>query len=208
MAELSTHRLLLRQWVDSDLSLFAELNADPEVMRYFPAVLTRAQSDDMALAIRTTLERQGWGLWAVEVPGVVPFIGFVGLNPVRFRAHFTPAIEIGWRLARPHWGLGYASEAAQAALDFAFGQLRCQEIVSFTATANHRSIRVMQRLGMVHDPAEDFDHPRVRNPDLRRHVLYRLRRIQWQGAPEAERGKGVPAATARSRPCGISSAGV
>ncbi|HZU60393.1 MAG TPA: GNAT family N-acetyltransferase, partial [Solirubrobacteraceae bacterium] len=159
MTELSTDRLVLRHWVDADLAPFAELNADPEVMRYFPAVLTRAQSDELAATIRSQLENQGWGLWAVEVPALTPFIGFVGLNPVSFRAHFTPAVEVGWRLARAHWGQGYATEAARAALAFAFNQLGCQSVVSMTATTNDRSIRVMERLGMVHDPADDFDHP-------------------------------------------------
>lgn len=184
---LSTDRLVLRNWVDADLSPFAELNGDPEVMRYFPSVLTRAQSDELATAIRSSLERQGWGLWAVERPDVAPFIGFVGLNEVGFSAHFTPAIEIGWRLARPHWGHGYATEAARASLALAFDQLACREIVSFTATGNQRSIRVMERLGMVHHPEDDFDHPRVSDPRLRRHLLYRMSRDRWEGGLEPAR---------------------
>jgi RimJ/RimL family protein N-acetyltransferase len=184
---LSTNRLVLRNWVDADLSPFAELNGDSEVMRYFPSVLTRAQSDELATTIRGSLERQGWGLWAVEVPDVAPFIGFVGLNEVGFSAHFTPAIEIGWRLARSHWGHGYATEAARASLSLAFDQLGCQEIVSFTATGNHRSMRVMERLGMLHHSEDDFDHPRVSDPDLRRHVLYRLSRDRWEAGLEPAR---------------------
>lgn len=179
ITRLSTERLVLRHWTDADLLPFAQLNADPEVMRYLPEPLTRRQSDELATTIRGSLEQRGWGLWAVEVPGVAPFIGFVGLNEVGFRAPFTPAIEVGWRLARPYWGHGYATEAARAALDLAFGQLGCQEVVSFTAAVNERSARVMQRLGMLHDKAGDFDHP-LANGDLRRHVLYRLARVRWR----------------------------
>lgn len=175
MPELVTDRLQLRQWRDADLPLFAALNADPEVMRYFPAPLTRTQSDEFAGYARETIERQGWGLWAVEVTDGPAFIGFVGLNRVPFDEHFTPAVEVGWRLARPFWGHGYATEAAAAAVSFAFERLELDEIVSFTSMSNEPSIRVMRRLGMRHDAAGDFDHPRVPegNP-LRRHVLYRI----------------------------------
>jgi RimJ/RimL family protein N-acetyltransferase len=175
MPELVTDRLQLRQWRDADLPLFAALNADPEVMRYFPAPLTRTQSDEFAGYARETIERQGWGLWAVEVTDGPAFIGFVGLNRVTFEEHFTPAVEVGWRLARPFWGQGYATEAAAAAVSFAFERLELDEIVSFTSTSNEPSIRVMRRLGMRHDAAGDFDHPRVPEASpLRRHVLYRL----------------------------------
>jgi ribosomal-protein-alanine N-acetyltransferase len=178
--ELTTPRLWLRQWRADDLVPFAELNADPEAMRYFPATLTRAQSDEFAAWARATMSWQGWGLWAVEVPGVAPFIGLVGLNRPSFEAHFTPTIEVGWRLCRRHWGHGYASEAAAASLSFAFDQLHCPEVVAFTSTINERSIRVMRRLGMTNDPADDFDHPRVPDGPLRRHVLFRMRREQWR----------------------------
>lgn len=154
-------------------------------MRYFPRPLTRVQSDGLAATIRRPLVERGWGLWALEVPSIAPFIGFVGLGQVGFQAHFTPAVEVGWRLARSHWGRGYATEAARAALGFAFEQLDCEEVVSFTAAVNNRSIRVMRRLGMAHDPAEDFDHPAVAKGQLRRHVLYRLSRIQWHGARQS-----------------------
>lgn len=153
-------------------------------MRYFPFVLARAQSDELAANLRSALQKRGWGLWAVEVLGGASFIGFIGLNPVSFTAHFTPAIEIGWRLSRPHWGHGFATEGARAALDYAFGELSCEQIVSFTATVNERSIRVMQRLGMTRDPAEDFDHPAVVSGELRRHVLYRVSRTQWLERPD------------------------
>jgi RimJ/RimL family protein N-acetyltransferase len=146
-------------------------------MRHFPAVLTRAESDAWALGAQALIAARGWGLWAVEVDRGAPFIGFVGLAQPRFDAHFTPAVEVGWRLAREHWGSGYATEAARAAISFAFDELGLDEIVSFTPVANDRSRRVMERLGMTHDPADDFDHPRLAHGDpLRRHVLYRLRR--------------------------------
>ena len=175
MSELTTGRLKLRQWRDADLAPFATLNADPEVMRYFPSTLAQEQSDEFAGYVYETIERQGWGLWAVEVTDGPPFIGFVGLNRVSFEEHFTPAVEVGWRLDRPFWGNGYATEAAAAAVTFGLEQLHLEEIVSFTSTLNEPSIRVMRRLGMRHDAAGDFDHPRVaEGSPLRRHVLYRL----------------------------------
>lgn len=176
MAPITTERLLLRQWYEEDLAPFAALNGDPEVMRYFPATLTPAESDEFARYIQGLIALQGWGLWAVEVRGGAPFVGFVGLNRPRFEAHFTPAIEIGWRLDRPYWGRGYATEAAAAALAFAFDELGYAEVVSFTSLLNKPSIRVMRRLGMTHDPADDFDHPALADGPLRRHVLYRIRR--------------------------------
>lgn len=181
MPEVVTSRLRLRQWRDGDLDPFAGLNADPEVMRYFPRRLTREESDELASALRATIDRDGWGLWALEVTAGPSFIGFVGLNRVPFEAHFTPAVEVGWRLAQPYWGNGYATEAATAALSFAFERLNLPEIVSFTATVNERSARVMVRLGMTHDPTEDFDHPNVPDGHLRRHVLYRVTKQDWLG---------------------------
>lgn len=176
MAELRTQRLVLRHWRDADLEPFAALNADPEVMRYFPAALGREESDRLANWARAAILRDGWGLWAVEVTGGPSFIGFVGLNKARFDAPFTPAVEVGWRLAHDQWGKGYATEAARAALSFGFEELQLDEIVSFTAAVNDRSRRVMERLGMVRNPTEDFDHPRVTDGPLRRHVLFRLAR--------------------------------
>lgn len=182
MPELTTPRLRLRQWRDEDRSAFAQMNADPEVMRHFPATLSRAQSDELVDGAHAAISERGWGLWAVEVrgaegelpePGPSGFGGFIGLAVPSFEAHFTPAVEVGWRLAEPFWGRGYATEGARAAVGFAFGELGLKELVSFTTTGNERSRRVMARLGMTHDPAEDFDHPRVFGP-LRRHVLYCL----------------------------------
>ena len=145
-------------------------------MRWFPATMTREQSDAFAEYARQGIEERGWGLWAVEVVGGEPFAGFVGLNVPGFEAHFTPAVEIGWRLLPRAWGNGYATEAARAAAAFGFAELGLAEIVSFTAVANAPSRRVMERIGMTRDPADDFDHPRLAEGDpLRRHVLYRLR---------------------------------
>ena len=174
---LVTPRLLLRPWREADVAPFSALNADPRVMEFFPATLSRAESDAVAERIREGLAARGFGFWAVEVPGVTPFAGFVGLSVPRFEAHFTPCVEIGWRLAREHWGRGYATEGARAALDFGFGELGLAEVVAFTVPANARSRAVMEKLGMTHDPADDFDHPSVpEGHPLRRHVLYRVRR--------------------------------
>ena len=172
---LRTERLLLRRWRDTDREPFARMNADPEVMRHFVGPLTREQSDGFAGRIERQFEERGYGPWAVEIPGEAAFIGYVGLLYHTFPAHFTPAVEIGWRLDRPFWGRGYATEAARATLADGFGRAVLQEIVSFTSTLNLQSIAVMKRIGMTHNPADDFDHPNVPegNP-LRRHVLYRI----------------------------------
>lgn len=178
--ELRTRRLILRRWRDTDRAPFAALNADPVVMEYFPAPLARAASDDLTDRIVSALEARGWGLWAVEVPHTATFIGFIGLSPATFDAPFTPAVEVGWRLAREHWGHGYATEGARAALAFGFDDLALDEIVSFTSHRNMRSRRVMERLSMLRDPAGDFDHPHIAHGDpLRGQVLYRLDRARW-----------------------------
>ncbi|WP_433345543.1 GNAT family N-acetyltransferase [Microtetraspora malaysiensis] len=170
---IETERLVLRRWRESDREPFAALNADPEVMEYFPSTLTRERSDALADRLEAEFEECGFGLWAVELSG--EFIGFTGLSVPRFTAHFTPCVEVGWRLARSAWGHGYASEAARAALDHGFGTVGLQEIVSFTAVVNTRSRRVMERIGMRHDPDGDFDHPALaQDSPLRRHVLYRI----------------------------------
>ena len=173
---LRTSRLVLRDWRDEDLPVFAALNADPKVMEFFPRLLDREESDALAARIRGGLAERGFGLWAVEVRGSALFIGFVGLSTPSFEAHFTPCVEIGWRLARVHWGLGYATEASRAALEFGFRNLGLKEIVSFTVPANRRSRSVMERLGMTHSAEDDFQHPLVpQGHPLRRHVLYRRR---------------------------------
>ena len=182
--ELGTERLLLRPWRAQDRAPFAALNADPEVMRHFPGSMSRSESDELAERIETAMAQEGWGLWALEQRDGGRFIGFTGLARPGFDAPFMPAVEIGWRLARDAWGHGYASEAARAAAAFAFDQLGLDEIVSLAVVANNRSRAVMRRLGMHHDPADDFDHPRIgaEHAHLRRHVLYRLRAADWQSA--------------------------
>lgn len=177
---IKTKRLLLRPWKDSDIESFATMNADKKVMEYFPQVLTRRESYSLLKKICTHIEKTGWGFWTVEVPRISNFIGFIGLSPVSFRAHFTPAVEIGWRLDLPYWGKGYATEGALAALKFGFERLHLSEIVSFTAKQNNKSIAVMKRIGMHHNPSDDFDHPKLKKGDiLCRHVLYRLSRDEW-----------------------------
>jgi ribosomal-protein-alanine N-acetyltransferase len=178
--ELRTARLRLRAWRASDREPFARMNADPRVMEHFPAPLAAAESDALLERIRAHFAARGFGLWAVEVPGGPDFIGFVGLSVPDFEAAFTPCVEVGWRLAAEHWGRGYATEAARAALAFGFGSLGLPEVVSFTVAANERSRRVMERLGMRRDPAEDFDHPSLpAGHPLCRHVLYRIARAAW-----------------------------
>jgi RimJ/RimL family protein N-acetyltransferase len=174
--ELRTERLLLRRWLPSDREAFAAMNADPRVMEHFPATLSREECDNAVARIEDSFERQGFGWWAVEVIDGAPFIGFIGLSAVPFQAPFTPCIETGWRLAFDHWNRGYATEGARAALTFGFDQLQLNEIVAFTVPANVRSRRVMEKLGMTHNPADDFEHPNLpEGHPLRRHVLYRRR---------------------------------
>jgi RimJ/RimL family protein N-acetyltransferase len=181
METIETERLLLRRWRDTDLEPFAALNADPRVMEHFPSALSRLDGERFIARVRAHMDRRGYGFWALEVKGSESFIGFTGLGVVPFDAHFTPAVEIGWRLAHASWGRGYASEAARAALGFAFLELGLGEIVSFTVAANRRSRAVMERIGMHHRAADDFDHPRIaQGHPMRRHVLYRIGRSEWK----------------------------
>jgi ribosomal-protein-alanine N-acetyltransferase len=177
MPVLRTERLLLRGWTAADREAFAELNGDPAVMEHmYPGPLTRAQSDELADRIQAHFDQHGFGYWAVEVPGVAAFAGFVGLYVPTFDAHFTPCVEVGWRLTREHWGRGYATEAAAAAMAFGFETAGLEEIVALTVPANIRSRRVMERLGMERDADDDFEHPRLpEGHPLRPHVLYRKR---------------------------------
>jgi RimJ/RimL family protein N-acetyltransferase len=172
---LSGDRVRLRRWRDEDRDAFAAMNSDARVMEFFRSHLNQADSDAMVDHIEKHFCEHGFGLWAIEVPGGAPFIGFAGLTWARFSAAFTPCVEVGWRLAFEHWGQGYATEAARLALAYGFGTLALSEIVSFTSVTNRRSRAVMERLGMHHDPAEDFDYPSFpEGHPLRRHVLYRL----------------------------------
>jgi len=171
---LKTKRLLLRQWKDSDLPFFAKMNADARVMECFPSTLSREESDSLAERIQKELKEKEYGFWAVEVVGIAPFIGFVGLHYLDFPAAFTPCIEIGWRLAHDHWGKGYAREAAEKAIDYAFNTLKLREIVSSTTPNNKRSWSLMEKLGMTHNPKDDFLHTKLpKDHPLAFHLLYR-----------------------------------
>lgn len=168
--ERRTARLQMRQWTKADLDPFAAMNADPEVMQYFPSTLTRAASDALADRAQAELVENGWGLWALEIDG--RFAGYTGLA----RPTWNPAVvEVGWRLPQWAWGHGYATEAAREALVVGFHEVGLKEIVSFTAVSNQRSRAVMRRLGMTRDPADDFDYPTIaEGHPLRRSVLYRI----------------------------------
>ena len=173
-------RVLLRPWRTADREPFAAINADPLVMKHFPTPLSRYDSDALADRIQTHFDQYGFGPWVLDIPGVSECAGFVGLLNVSFDAHFTPAVEIGWRLASSAWGQGYATEAAACALRYGFHALALPEIVSFTAPANLNSLAVMRRLGMQCDIREDFLHPRLpAEHPLCLHHLYRIRREQW-----------------------------
>lgn len=176
--ELRTPRLLLRQWREEDRAAFAAMNADPEVREYLGGAVDRQTSDGEFARASATIAELGWGFWALERPADGAFLGFCGIKPVSFESWFTPAVEIGWRLARAHWGQGYASEAARASLAHGFGHLGLAEIVSFTVPANLRSQAVMRRLSMR--PDGGFEHPKLPEGDpLRPHLLFRIDRETW-----------------------------
>jgi RimJ/RimL family protein N-acetyltransferase len=184
--ELRTARLVLRRWRPEDREPFASVNADPLVMLHFPATLTRKESDALAGRIEWHFGHYGFGLWAVEIPSVTPFAGFIGLSVPSFEAHFTPCVEVGWRLMKRHWGMGYATEGARAALQFGFERLGLEQIVSFTVPANVPSRRVMERIGMSYSEVDDFDHPLLmEGHPRRRHVLYRMTRATWKSSSES-----------------------
>jgi RimJ/RimL family protein N-acetyltransferase len=180
MGPFRTPRLTLRRWTQTDRVPFAKLNADPEVMEFMPGILDPAGSDTLVNAIDEHFDTHQFGLWAIEVNAGPSFIGYAGLQRASFLAPFTPCVEIAWRLARDAWGQGYATEAAREVCRIAFAELQLSELVAYTVTANTRSRRVMERLGMRRAPPEDFDHPRLaKGHSLRRHVLYRLARDEW-----------------------------
>ena len=181
---INTKRLILRPWTEDDLEPFAQLNADVRVREYFPGLLSRQESDASVKLASEHIQRCGWGLWAASLVETGEFIGFIGLEDVYFSAPFNksaPAVEIGWRLAFNHWGNGYATEGALAALKYGYEILGLEEIVSFTAVANQRSRYFMEKIGMHHHPEDDFDHPKLaEGHPLRRHVLYRLEKAKWE----------------------------
>ena len=184
---IRTDRLLLRRWTDADRPPFAAMNADPRVMEHLQGLMSPEASGAFVDRIERHWDEHGWGLWAVEVPDVVPFVGYVGLWPADYVA--DGMVEVGWRLASGQWGKGYATEAAREALRFGFDEVGFDEIVSFTVPQNVRSRRVMERIGLVRDAPGDFDHPRVdpvAYPHLVPHVFYRLPRAVWIARREIE----------------------
>ncbi|SRR5579871_1565342 len=174
---METARLLLRRWRPHDRAPFAALNADPRVTEFLGGPMTREASDAMAERVDREFDRLGFGLYVAEHKTTGETIGYIGLSVPTFEAHFTPCVEIGWRLAADYWGQGLATEGARAVLEHGFSACGLEEIVSFTVPANVRSRRVMEKLGLTHNPADDFDHPRIpEGHPLRRHVLYRISR--------------------------------
>ncbi len=172
---IETKRLILRAWQESDLAPFAEINACQKVCEFLPKQLSREESDALVQRLQGHMDKHGYSFFAVELKEANEFIGFTGLFYPSFDAHFTPAVEIGWRLSSSHWGQGYAPEAAKAALNYGFYEVGLEEIVAITVPDNMKSRRVMEKIGMVCDPDGDFMHPSL--PDghpLRRHVLYRI----------------------------------
>jgi len=177
MIILKTKRLILRTWEEQDIDPMSAIDQDPAVCEYFPEIGNRIATKAMIQRFINHYEKYGFSFYAVELNSNSEFIGFVGLQYPSFEAHFTSAVEIGWRLASKHWGKGYASEAAQAVLNFAFTTLNLEEVVSFTTENNTRSRRVMEKIGMHHNPHDDFYHPKLsKDSPLCRHVLYRLTR--------------------------------
>jgi ribosomal-protein-alanine N-acetyltransferase len=180
---------VLRRWRDEDRAPWAAMNADPEVMRYFPSLLTREQADAMIDKVEELIDEDGFGWWAVAARDTGELLGMTGISPVRFEASFTPAVEVGWRFARSAWGHGYATEAAGAALDFGFDVAGLEEIFAVAVPRNERSLAVMERLGMERVPGADFDHPRVpADSPVRRHVVYRIAAERWR----ARRAQAAP----------------
>jgi RimJ/RimL family protein N-acetyltransferase len=177
---LTTDRLRLRQWCDQDTDAFAELNADPQVMAHFPNTMTQEESDSAVARYRRHIEHNGWGFWALERRDTGAFIGMAGINRPDYPLPCGPCMEVGWRLHRTAWGFGYATEAAEAALEHAFGPLACDAVYAFTAVSNSRSAAVMKRLGMV-DTRQNFAHPKIAaDSPVSEHVLYALTQENWE----------------------------
>ncbi|MCB0379144.1 MAG: GNAT family N-acetyltransferase [Bdellovibrionales bacterium] len=172
-----TERLILRPWKEEDFDFFAQLKSDHEVMRYFPKLLGRQESNEVAHKIINSMNQNKFGIWMVEETNHHERVGIVGLQRVNFAAHFTPAVEVGWKLARQHWGKGYATEAARKSLELGFTDFGLEEIVALTIPENQASRKVMERLGMTYNPDEDFEHPKI-EPGSRcsKHVIYRIKK--------------------------------
>jgi RimJ/RimL family protein N-acetyltransferase len=177
---LKTDRLLLRQWTEGDFLPFTEMCSDKDVMEFFPKLQTQKESYEMAKKIQSLIKDRGWGFWALEIPEQHKFIGFVGLHTPKDSMPFSPCVEVGWRLSNRHWGKGYATEAAKAALEYAFNKLNLNEVVSFTTLANVRSMAVMQKIGMSNS-GQNFMHPDIEASHSQcEHVLYKINRSEWQ----------------------------
>src|ERR1700751_3443005 len=190
MLTLKTKRLILREWNGADREPFARRTADPRVMEYWGEPMSREQSDEVVDRIEAHFRTHGFGLCAAELAEGGDFIGFIGFSVPTFEAAFTPCVEIGWRLAAEYWGAGLATEGAREIVRFAFEELKLPELVSLAALENERSRRVMVKLGMTHDPAENFAHPNLPAGDpLRRHVLYRLTREKWINSATPKHGQ-------------------
>ncbi|MCK5684258.1 GNAT family N-acetyltransferase [bacterium] len=180
ITSLVTNRLVLRQWMKSDYQSFSKLNADPEVMEFFPDIYTESQSVAFINKTEELITKRGWGFWAVELKADHRFIGFVGLHKPEADLPFTPCVEIGWRLDKQYWGQGFATEAGNAALEFAFKKLLIDEVVSFTSQHNEKSKAVMERLNLI-DTEENFEHPNIaEGHHLRQHVLYKITKEHWE----------------------------
>lgn len=174
LLEPRSDRLLLRQWNAGDRAAFAAMSTDPQVMEFFPKLLSRSESDAMADHCESLIASRGWGFWAAQSLETGEFMGFIGLHTPRADLPFSPCVEIGWRLARPFWGHGYASEGAALALKFGFEQLALEEIVSFAVVNNHRSRAVMERVNM-NDTGQNFEHSSLpKTSDSREHCLYKI----------------------------------
>lgn len=177
--EPRTERIQLRQWRNTDRNPLATMSADPQVMEFFPSTLNRSESDALADRCEATISARGWGIWAAELLETNEFIGFIGLHIPKDDLPCSPCVEVLWRLARPYWGLGYATEAASAALEYGFEQLELEEIVAFAVVKNYRSRAVMERLNMI-DTGKTFEHPNVpMNSLIREHCLYKISNQEW-----------------------------
>ncbi|WP_373998763.1 GNAT family N-acetyltransferase [Bdellovibrio bacteriovorus] len=176
MEYLETPRLILRLWKPEDIDPFHALCSDPEVMEYFPSTLSKEETIAFIERLKANQKKDGYSFMACERKDTGEFVGFVGLSYFTHPTHFSPCVEVGWRLAKKHWGHGFAPEAARAVIDYAFGSLKASEVVAMTAVDNWKSRRVMEKIGMTYNSADDFDHPKVADGHpLKRHVLYRIK---------------------------------
>lgn len=178
---LKTDRLIIRQWQESDITSLSKLNADKEALKYFPRTYTKQETIEFIEKMSDKISKQSYGFFALELRETKEFIGFTGLSNPSYKTPFTPCTEIGWRIHKQFWGKGYAPEAAKACLDYAFNELYLDEIVSFTASLNKPSMRVMEKIGMTRSIHEDFYHPLINKTDpLALHVLYRLKKENFK----------------------------